>query len=220
MAATRIRKADLGANVFAANTVALGTAASAGTSGQAIQTDDTILAFDVTAPTTSAVADAASAGAAAVAARRDHVHGREAFATNAIVLAASAAAGAATTLIRSDATIAAFDATSPSTQAFGDSAVVGVAAFAARRDHKHAMPAGYTTANFVDNEVPSGTINSINDTFTLANTPIAGSQHLYKNGVRQNPGGGLDYTISTATITFLAGNIPQTSDVLLVDYRK
>lgn len=68
------------------------------------------------------------------------------FATPAIVLGSSAAAGAAGTVIRSDSTIAAFDATSPSTQALGDSAVVGTAAFAARRDHKHAMPALGTTA--------------------------------------------------------------------------
>ena len=34
-----------------------------------------------------------------------------------------------------------FDATSPTTQAFGDSAAVGTATVAARRDHKHAMPA-------------------------------------------------------------------------------
>ena len=35
----------------------------------------------------------------------------------------------------------AFDATNPSTQAIGDAAAVGAAAVAARRDHKHAMPA-------------------------------------------------------------------------------
>jgi hypothetical protein len=63
-----------------------------------------------------------------------------AFATPAIVLGSSAAAGAATTVIRSDATIAAFDATVPVTQAFGDSAATGSAAFAARRDHVHGMP--------------------------------------------------------------------------------
>jgi hypothetical protein len=34
-----------------------------------------------------------------------------------------------------------FDATVPSTQAFGDAAAAGSAAVAARRDHKHAMPA-------------------------------------------------------------------------------
>jgi hypothetical protein len=63
------------------------------------------------------------------------------FATPAVVLGSSAAAGAAGTVIRSDGTIAAFDTTVPSTQAFGDAAAVGTAAFAARRDHKHAMPA-------------------------------------------------------------------------------
>ncbi len=67
------------------------------------------------------------------------------YATPAVVLGSSAAAGAASTVIRSDSTIAAFDATSPSTQAFGDAAAVGTAAFAARRDHKHAMPANPLT---------------------------------------------------------------------------
>ena len=43
--------------------------------------------------------------------------------------------------IRSGATIALFDATDPSTQAHGDAAAVGAASVAARRDHKHAMPA-------------------------------------------------------------------------------
>jgi len=46
--------------------------------------------------------------------------------------------------IRSGATVALFDATNPSTQAHGDAAAVGSAAVAARRDHKHAMPAGGT----------------------------------------------------------------------------
>jgi hypothetical protein len=63
------------------------------------------------------------------------------FATPSIVLGSSAAAGAASTVIRSDSTIAAFDATVPVTQAFGDAAATGSAAFAARRDHRHGMPA-------------------------------------------------------------------------------
>ncbi len=67
--------------------------------------------------------------------------GSVSFATPAIALGSSAAAGSAGTAIRSDSTIAAFDATAPTTQAFGDAAAVGTAAFAARRDHKHAMPA-------------------------------------------------------------------------------
>ena len=63
------------------------------------------------------------------------------FATNALLLGSAAAAGAAATTLRSNDTIAAFDTTAPSTQAFSDAAAVGTIAFAARRDHKHAMPA-------------------------------------------------------------------------------
>jgi hypothetical protein len=62
------------------------------------------------------------------------------FATPAIVLGSSAAVGAASTVIRSDSTIAAFDVTAPVTQAFSDVAATGSAAFAARRDHRHGMP--------------------------------------------------------------------------------
>lgn len=80
--------------------------------------------------------------------------------------------------------------------------------------------AGITSSSFVDNEIPSGTVNGINAAFTLANTPTSGTQHIYKNGIRQRAGSGSDYTISTATVTFEAGNIPQTGDILLADYRK
>lgn len=59
------------------------------------------------------------------------------FATPAIVLGSAAAAGAAGTVIRSDGTIEAFDATNPAATVPGDAAVVGVAAKAARRDHVH-----------------------------------------------------------------------------------
>ncbi len=99
-------------------------------------------------PGNSAVGDVAADGVATTFPRSDHKHGRESFATPAIVLGSAVAAGSATTPIRSDSTIAAFDATNPSTQAFGDAAVVGTAAFAARRDHKHAMmanPGAWTT---------------------------------------------------------------------------
>ncbi len=73
---------------------------------------------------------------------------------------------------------------------------------------------------FVDGETPSGTVDGVNDTFTLANTPTSGSVHVYKNGIRQRSGAGNDYTISGGTITFLAGNLPQTGDILLADYRR
>lgn len=133
---------------FAAPTVVLSTAAAAGAASTVIRSDSTIAAFDATAPTTSALADAAATGSAAFAARRDHKHGRESFATNALVLGTAAAAGAATTPMRSNDTIAAFDATVPVTQAFSDAAATGSAAFAARRDHKHGMPASPSSKTF------------------------------------------------------------------------
>jgi hypothetical protein len=75
-------------------------------------------------------------------------------------------------------------------------------------------------ANIIESETPSGSVDGANASFNLANTPVAGSLKLYKNGVRQQVGGANDYTLATATITFVAGNIPQTGDVLLADYRK
>lgn len=72
--------------------------------------------------------------------------GGASFATPAIALGTAAAAGAASTVIRSDSTIVAFDATVPTTIAYGDSASTGAAAVAARRDHKHGAPSGTATA--------------------------------------------------------------------------
>jgi hypothetical protein len=63
------------------------------------------------------------------------------FATPAIVLGTAAAAGVATTVIRSDGTIVAFDVTVPTTIAYSDAAATGSVAFAARRDHRHGMAA-------------------------------------------------------------------------------
>ncbi len=67
--------------------------------------------------------------------------GGSTFGTPALTLGTANAAGAIDEVIRRDATILAFDATVPVTQAFGDAAAVGAATVAARRDHKHGMPA-------------------------------------------------------------------------------
>lgn len=75
-------------------------------------------------------------------------------------------------------------------------------------------------SNFVVRETPTGTVNGSNATFTLAFTPLSGTEHVFVNGVLQNPGTGNDYTISGATITFLTGAIPQTNDVVRVSYLK
>ncbi len=74
------------------------------------------------------------------------------------------------------------------------------------------------STTFVDNETPTGTVNGVNVTFTLANTPTANSEHLYLNGIRQLKGISKDYTISGSTITFVSA--PLTNDILIADYRK
>lgn len=75
---------------------------------------------------------------------------------------------------------------------------------------------GGAGAIFVDAEVPSGTINGSNVTFTLAFTPTSGSLHLFLNGVRLRPT--TDYAISVATITMVVA--PDTGDWLYADYRR
>lgn len=69
---------------------------------------------------------------------------------------------------------------------------------------------------FVEGEVPSGTMNSSNTIFTIANTPISGSLKVYWGGqkLRVNVG----YTLSGTTLTLT--NPPDSGDTLEVDYRK
>ena len=67
------------------------------------------------------------------------VGGGATFGTPAIVLGTAAAAGSIAEAIRRDATIVAFDATTPAALTLGGSGAVGAAAVAARRDHGHAV---------------------------------------------------------------------------------
>jgi len=83
------------------------------------------------------------------------VGGAASFATPAIVLGTAAAAGAAATVIRSDSTIVAFDATVPTTQAYSDAAATGSVAYAARRDHRHGMPATGGIGEILISDTPS-----------------------------------------------------------------
>lgn len=71
-------------------------------------------------------------------------------------------------------------------------------------------------SHFIVSEVPGGSINGSNTAFTLANAPVAGTERLYLNGLRQRSGAGNDYTISGANLTWLSA--PLTGDVLLADY--
>lgn len=63
-------------------------------------------------------------------------------------------------------------------------------------------------------EVPAGTLNGTNATFTLSFTPSPSDLMLTLNGVGQNPA--VDYTISGATITFTVP--PVSSDWMMAFY--
>jgi hypothetical protein len=79
----------------------------------------------------------------------------------------------------------------------------------------------FAPSNRVTRETPSGTVNGSNVTFTLANTPISGTEEVYLNGVQQEPGAGNDYTISGNTITYLSAPLGgATPDKIRVSYFK
>ena len=83
----------------------------------------------------------------------------------------------------------------------------------------HTITPSSTIPVFVTGEIPAGTLNGINATFTLANVPTAGSEAIWLNGLRMKTG--FDYTISGATITFVPADIAalQSGVPLLADYR-
>lgn len=96
----------------------------------------------------------------------------------------------------------------------------GTAVSAATAGTDYLTPAslfsGATTIHAaVVRESPSGTKNGSNTSFTLANTPISGSEMLFLNGVLQ-AAGGADYSISSGTITMTAA--PQAADTMLCSY--
>lgn len=74
---------------------------------------------------------------------------------------------------------------------------------------------GGSVASFVDRETPTGSVNSSNTAFSLASTPVSGSEHVYLDGVLQTYT--TDYTASGANLTFVSA--PLTGAVLRVSYR-
>lgn len=71
---------------------------------------------------------------------------------------------------------------------------------------------------FYDGDIPTGSIDGVNAAFVLSAAPSpVGSLTLFRNGVLQTAG--VDYTLSGATVTFVAASIPQTGDALISWYR-
>lgn len=112
----------------------------------------------------------------------------------------SAVNGTATTYMRSDAAPAFGNLT-------GDITSVGMTTSVAMST--------ILSGHRANRETPSGTINGSNTSFTLAHTPISGSEDIYLNGQLLDAGGA-DYSISSGTITMTVA--PVTGDVLRAIY--
>jgi len=80
------------------------------------------------------------------------------------------------------------------------------------------LAASTSNAVFVDAEIPTGTANGTNASFTLANPPSPGSSlTLYRNGLIQS--NNIDFTLSGSTIAFSGPSIPHGGDILQAFYR-
>ena len=78
--------------------------------------------------------------------------------------------------------------------------------------------ASITCPTLTVGQTPVGLINGTNATFTITGTGavVGTTVSLYYNGVRQMTG--VDYTLTGSSIQFLPVAIPQTGDLLIVDY--
>jgi hypothetical protein len=77
-----------------------------------------------------------------------------------------------------------------------------------------------SSIHFADAENPSGTANSLNKIFTLANNPSAYSLQLFVGGQLMSPGNSGDYNVSGSVITFTGnGAVPGPNDTMLAYYR-
>ena len=76
---------------------------------------------------------------------------------------------------------------------------------------------GVNSSTFIDRELISGSIDSVNKEFQLRFTPELNSEHVYLNGLLQDKGSDLDYTISGKTITYYES--PPIGSKLLCSYR-
>ena len=59
-----------------------------------------------------------------------------------------------------------------------------------------------SSSSYIDKEKPVGDIDGINATFTLKHIPVPGSDHVFLNGLLQENGNNLDYTLEGKDIVF------------------
>ena len=76
---------------------------------------------------------------------------------------------------------------------------------------------GSYIANIFAQEVPSGTVDGVNTSFTLTANPVYSSTvHIYLNGLLQRQG--TDYTVSGTAVSFT--NAPAAGEEILATYIK
>lgn len=132
------------------------------------------------------------------------------FATPAISLGTTAAAGSAETVIRSDSTLLVYDTTVPTTVGSSDTAATGSATVSARRDHQHgsaAFPTNYATGTFTPT-VHDGDLNDKSQAYNiqLGRYTRVGNLVYINLNVRLTSLG----TLTTSSGAFIAG-LPFTS---------
>jgi hypothetical protein len=71
--------------------------------------------------------------------------------------------------------------------------------------------------SFADAETPGGIVDGVNNTLTLAYTPLGASLMLFRNGLYMTPN--FDYTLAGSSIQFVTGAVPQAGDTLTASYR-
>jgi len=116
-----------------------------------------------------------------------------------LTLGTSNSAGVSSNFLRRDDTILVFDATVPSTLAFGSSASIGSASVAARRDHSHGMPSMPTPSQ----------IGSVATTFTINGNQLSGTSLTLTPSMIGSPS-----TSLTINGQLLTGNITLTPSMI------
>lgn len=71
----------------------------------------------------------------------------------------------------------------------------------------------------VENEILSSQIDGLTDSFTTSFNYVAGTLKVYVGGLRQSPGGSLDYT-ETGANSFELNYTPFSGEKMIVDYTK
>ena len=79
-----------------------------------------------------------------------------------------------------------------------------------------AVAGNLTYDKLVTRETPVGVIDGVNAVFTIANTPYAGTETVFLNGMMLEPGAGNDYQLVGKDITLAAA--PLTGDRVKVSY--